>query len=70
MDITTLTALAKLGAAMALGFAAIGSALGTGTAGMAGIGAWKNAIYRGKQHPLFYWCLSGPHSHRLFMVFF
>ena len=41
MDVTTLTALAKLGAAMALGFAAIGSALGTGTAGMAGIGAWK-----------------------------
>ena len=51
MDIVTLTALAKLGAAMALGFAAIGSALGTGTAGMAGIGAWKKCYLQGKPAP-------------------
>ena len=51
MDVTTLTALAKLGAAMALGFAAIGSALGTGTAGMAGIGAWKKCYLQGKAAP-------------------
>ena len=37
MDVTQIEAYAKMGAAMALGFGAIGSALGTGTAGMAGI---------------------------------
>ena len=51
MDVATMTALAKLGAAMALGFAAIGSALGTGTAGMAGIGAWKKCYLQGKAAP-------------------
>ena len=51
MDITTVEALAKMGAAMALGFAAIGSALGTGTAGMAGIGAWKKCYLQGKAAP-------------------
>ncbi|MDD3277192.1 MAG: hypothetical protein PHP93_09100 [Kiritimatiellales bacterium] len=51
MDIQTMTALAKMGGAMALGFAAIGSALGTGTAGMAGIGAWKKCYAQGKAAP-------------------
>jgi V/A-type H+-transporting ATPase subunit K len=41
----------KLGGAAALGFAAIGSALGTGTAGMAGIGAWKKCYLQGKAAP-------------------
>jgi len=50
MDITTIEA-AKMGAAMALGFGAIGSALGTGTAGMAGIGAWKKCYLQGKAAP-------------------
>jgi V/A-type H+-transporting ATPase subunit K len=36
---------------MALGFAAIGSALGTGTAGMAGIGAWKKCYAQNKSAP-------------------
>lgn len=51
MDVQTMTALAKTGGAMALGFAAIGSALGTGTAGMAGIGAWKKCYLQGKAAP-------------------
>lgn len=51
MDIQTMTALAKMGGAMALGFAAIGSALGTGTAGMAGIGAWKKCYAQNKAAP-------------------
>ena len=50
MDITAIEA-AKIGAAMALGFGAIGSALGTGTAGMAGIGAWKKCYLQGKAAP-------------------
>jgi len=44
-------AMIKLGGAAALGFAAIGSALGTGTAGMAGIGAWKKCYLQGKPAP-------------------
>lgn len=51
MDIQTMTALAKMGGALALGFAAIGSALGTGTAGMAGIGAWKKCYAQNKAAP-------------------
>jgi len=44
-------AMIKLGGAAALAFAAIGSALGTGTAGMAGIGAWKKCYLQGKPAP-------------------
>lgn len=51
MDIQTMTALAKMGGAMSLGFAAIGSVLGTGVAGMAGIGAWKKCYAQGKAAP-------------------
>ncbi|MDZ8120471.1 hypothetical protein [Pontiella agarivorans] len=52
MDIAITAAEAtKIGAAMALGFGAIGSALGTGTAGMAGIGAWKKCYLQGKAAP-------------------
>lgn len=51
MDSQTMIALAKVGGAMALGFAAIGSALGTGTAGMAGVGAWKKCYLQGKSAP-------------------
>ena len=51
MDVTQIEAYAKMGAAMALGFGAIGSALGTGTAGMAGIGAWKKCYLQGKAAP-------------------
>jgi V/A-type H+-transporting ATPase subunit K len=41
----------KLGGAAALAFAAIGSALGIGTAAMAGIGAWKKCYLQGKPAP-------------------
>ncbi len=51
MDSQTMVSLAKMGGAMALGFAAIGSALGTGTAGMAGIGAWKKCYAQSKAAP-------------------
>ncbi len=51
MDVATMTALAKLGGAMALSFGAIGSALGTGTAGMAAVGAWKKCYLQGKPAP-------------------
>ncbi len=48
MDQTTMLTLSKLGASAALGLAAVGSALGCGTAGMAAIGAWKKAYLKGK----------------------
>ena len=51
MDAALAPALIKLGGAAALSFAAIGSALGTGTAGMAGIGAWKKCYLQGKPAP-------------------
>jgi V/A-type H+-transporting ATPase subunit K len=51
MDASLAPALIKLGGAAALGFAAIGSALGTGTAGMAGIGAWKKCYAQNKPAP-------------------
>ena len=48
MDNAQLLALARRGAVAALGLAAVGSALGCGTAGMAAIGAWKKAYLKGK----------------------
>ena len=51
MDASLAPALIKLGGAAALAFAAIGSALGTGTAGMAGIGAWKKCYAQDKPAP-------------------
>ena len=51
MDASLAPALIKLGGAAALGFSAIGSALGTGTAGMAGIGAWKKCYAQNKPAP-------------------
>ena len=51
MDASLAPALIKLGGAAALGFAAIGSALGTGTAGMAGVGAWKKCYAQDKPAP-------------------
>ena len=44
-------ALIKLGGVAAFSLAAIGSALGTGTAAMAGIGAWKKCFLQGKPAP-------------------
>lgn len=51
MDTEVMIAMAKMGGAMSLGFSAIGSALGTGTAGMAGIGAWKKCYAQNKAAP-------------------
>ncbi len=51
MDASYAPALIKLGGAAALAFAAIGSALGTGTAGMAGVGAWKKCYAQDKPAP-------------------
>ncbi|MCF8040168.1 MAG: V-type ATP synthase subunit K [Desulfohalobiaceae bacterium] len=48
MDMQLMAALGKAGAAAALCLAAAGSALGTGTAGMAAIGAWKKAYAQNK----------------------
>ena len=36
---------------LSLAFAAIGSALGTGVAGMAAVGAWKRAFMQNKLAP-------------------
>jgi len=45
------SSLGKLGGAAALSFAAIGSALGTGAAGMAAVGAWKKCYAQNKLAP-------------------
>lgn len=51
MDPYMMIALGKAGAAAALAMAAVGSALGIGTAGMAAIGAWKKAYMQSKSAP-------------------
>ena len=48
MDPNTTLTLATMGAAAALGFRAMGSALGCGTAGMSAISVWKKAYAQGK----------------------
>lgn len=48
MEQATMETLGKMGAAAALGLAGLGSALGTGTAGFAAIGAWKKSYAQGK----------------------
>ena len=48
MEPNTMVTLAKMGAAAALGIAAMGSALGCGTAGMSAITMWKKAYAQGK----------------------
>ena len=51
MDSETIAALGQMGAAAVLGLAAVGSSLGTGTAGMAAIGAWKKCYAQNKTAP-------------------
>ena len=41
----------RIGAALAVAMAAIGSALGTGAAGMAAVGAWKKCFAQNKAAP-------------------
>ncbi len=51
MELEMMTSLGNAGAAAVLGLAALGSALGTGTAGMAAIGAWKKCYAQSKTAP-------------------
>lgn len=51
MDAQTAVTLGKMGAAATFGLAAVGSALGTGTAGPAAIGAWKKCFAQNKTAP-------------------
>jgi V/A-type H+-transporting ATPase subunit K len=51
MDATVLTQFQDLGIAGALALAAVGSALGTGVAGMAAVGAWKKCYAQSKAAP-------------------
>jgi len=51
MDAQLMAGLGKAGAAAVMGLAAAGSALGTGTAGMAAIGSWKKCFAQNKQAP-------------------
>jgi V/A-type H+-transporting ATPase subunit K len=46
-----ITSLGKMGAVFAISIAAVGSALGTGAAGAAAIGAWKKCYAQGKAAP-------------------
>ncbi len=46
-----IVSLGKLGGAMSLCLAAVGSALGTGAAGMAAVGAWKRCYAQNKAAP-------------------
>ncbi len=43
-DEITMMALGKAGAAAVLAIAAVGSAIGSGTAGLSAVGAWKRAF--------------------------
>ncbi len=51
MDPELTLALAKIGAAAVLGLAAVGSAIGTGSAGLAVVGAWKRCYAQDKPVP-------------------
>lgn len=46
-----MTSLGNGGYVLALSLAAAGSALGTGTTGMAAVGAWRKAFLKGKSAP-------------------
>ncbi len=51
MDIDLMVGLGRAGAMAAIALAAVGSAMGTGTAGMAAIGAWKKCFAQNKTAP-------------------
>lgn len=51
MDAQTAVMLGKIGGASCLGLAAVGSALGTGAAGLAGAGAWKRCYAQNRPAP-------------------
>ena len=47
----TVESLGRIGAALAVALAAVGSAMGTGAAGMAAVGAWKKCFAQNKAAP-------------------
>ncbi len=51
MDSAMMISLCKIGGAAAFGLSATGSALGSGVAAMAAIGAWKRCYAQGKMAP-------------------
>jgi len=51
MDASLAASLGNLGGAAALAFAAMGSALGTGAAGMSAVGAWKKCYAQNRAAP-------------------
>ena len=51
MEMTALMQLKDLGLAAAISLAAVGSALGSGAAGMAAVGAWKKCYAQSKAAP-------------------
>jgi len=51
MEASLLSQFKDLGVAASLAFAAIGSAFGTGVAGMAAVGAWKKCFAQNKNAP-------------------
>ncbi|MFC1453201.1 V-type ATP synthase subunit K [Verrucomicrobiota bacterium] len=51
MSPETVESLGRIGSAMAVALAAVGSALGTGAAGMAAVGAWKKCYAQNKAAP-------------------
>ena len=51
MDAAMTASLGKIGGAAALTLGAIGSALGTGAAGMAAVGAWKKCFAQNRMAP-------------------
>lgn len=59
MDITVLDQLKDLGMAGSVAFAALGSALGAGAAGMAAVGAYKKCFAQNKKPPFMLMVLPG-----------
>ena len=51
MELEMMKAMGTIGAAAAIALAGVGSALGTGAAGQASIGAWKKCYANNKQAP-------------------
>jgi V/A-type H+-transporting ATPase subunit K len=51
MDAATIESMGKIGAALAVSMAALGSGLGTGAAGVSAVGAWKKCYAQNKMAP-------------------
>jgi len=59
MDAALISSLGNFGAACAVAFAAMGSALGTGAAGMAAIGVWKKCYAQNRTAPFMIFAFIG-----------